>query len=419
MKLLVLTTSYPSGPDDYRGRFVHDVSAALARRGHGVTVLTPHPGGQACHCEAMDGVAVSRLSSLVASWSGLPTLFGRHGVVETLRREPWRVAEVAPAMARLAARAARQAIDFDMIISHWALPCGWLGAELSRLVDIPHVIVEHGGGIRLLNSLPGGRLAASRILGGTALLHCASHRIAEALLELLPPGQRSDMAARTVVQPMPAGHGEVTPTVARLYRLPRRVLFVGRFVPGKGVNHLLHSLAGTESLRLTMVGDGPGLRQAMDFVGAAGLEARVDFLGEVGTDALPTVFAGHDVLVVPSAPHRGGRADLLEGVPRVLLQGMAAGLVPVVTEVGGMPGVVHSERCGLVVPPGDPTALGEALMRLEQDVGLCRRFARQARRTVLELSMDNLLARWVAALPGLAGAAGVAQREGVCYPERP
>lgn len=416
MKLLVLTTSYPSDPDDYRGRFAHDVSAALARCGHGVTVLTPHPGRKALECEAMDGVAVCRLSSPAAVWGGQPTLFGRHGVLETLRQEPWRVAELAPAMALLTARAASKAADCDLVISHWTIPCGLLGGEVARRQGLPHILIEHGGGIRLLRSLPGGRKAATRIMDRTTLLHCVSGKTAEAMLELLPPGSRGEAAVRTTVQPMPAVDEVLTRPVARLYRRPRRALFIGRFVPGKGVTHLLQALAGTRDMHLTMVGDGPGLRRAVQCAGAAGIEGRVHFLGEVGSSALPVVLAGHDVLVVPSAPHGKGRADLLEGGPRVLLQGMAAGLVPVVSAVGGMPEVVQHEINGLVVPPGDPAALGAALCRLEQGAGMCGSFARQARGLAAQLSMETLLAQWDRHIPGLKGGSSCGSKGGNVLP---
>jgi glycosyltransferase involved in cell wall biosynthesis len=52
-----------------------------------------------------------------------------------------------------------------------------------------------------------------------------------------------------------------------------------------------------------------------------------------------------------------------EGLPIALLEAMASGVAPVATRVGGIPEVITDGRDGLLVDPGDPTALAAALAR--------------------------------------------------------
>ena len=137
------------------------------------------------------------------------------------------------------------------------------------------------------------------------------------------------------------------------------LVVVARLTAEKGVDVLLRALAADVGVRgLLVVGDGPerGRLEAL----AARTRTAVRFCG-YRADPWPFIAAA-DVLVQPSRS---------EGLPFALLDGMAHGLPVVATGVGGMPAAV--DGCGLVVPPDDPAALGDALRRLVSDRLACRR----------------------------------------------
>jgi len=60
-------------------------------------------------------------------------------------------------------------------------------------------------------------------------------------------------------------------------------------------------------------------------------------------------------------------SSLREGFPLVLIEAMALGIPIVSTAVGGIPELVDDGETGLLVPPRDPAALGEALLALLDD----------------------------------------------------
>jgi glycosyltransferase involved in cell wall biosynthesis len=114
-----------------------------------------------------------------------------------------------------------------------------------------------------------------------------------------------------------------------------------------------------------------------------GIRERVRFLG-YRADARALVGL-MDVLAVPS---------LTEGSPLIVLEAMAAGVPVVASAVGGIPDQVRHGEEGLLVPPDDPGALGDALGGLLQDPARAHRLGEAGRRrTENEFSHDALVRR--------------------------
>jgi glycosyltransferase involved in cell wall biosynthesis len=103
-------------------------------------------------------------------------------------------------------------------------------------------------------------------------------------------------------------------------------------------------------------------------------------LGPRAPEEVRNSYGGSDVVVVPSVPTR----DFLEPWGLVVNEAFHQGK-PVIatTAVGAVAGgLVRHERNGLVVPPGDPDALGAALRRLHDDPDLRRRLGEAAHEDV-------------------------------------
>jgi glycosyltransferase involved in cell wall biosynthesis len=160
------------------------------------------------------------------------------------------------------------------------------------------------------------------------------------------------------------------------------VVCVAKMLEQKGHRHLVDAMLAPPlreaPLHVALVGDGP-LREAIRARARdAGVLGRLHLLGN--RSDVPSVLAAADAFVLPS---------LWEGLPMALLEAMAAGLPVVATSVAGTRQVVEDERHGLLVPPGDPSALAVALNRVVRDPALRTRLGKAARNHVrAEFSVD-------------------------------
>src|SRR5262249_51385632 len=153
-----------------------------------------------------------------------------------------------------------------------------------------------------------------------------------------------------------ADPGEQDRLAALFATPPRRIVgAAGRFSPEKGFDILLQAAEVVcrrdSSVGFAIFGDG-SLRPRLEAeLAALRLNGRVILPGF--RRDLDAVLPCLDVLVLPS---------YTEGLPNVVLEAFAAGVPVVATAVGGTPELVRQDVNGLLVPPGDPSALTGALV---------------------------------------------------------
>jgi glycosyltransferase involved in cell wall biosynthesis len=135
---------------------------------------------------------------------------------------------------------------------------------------------------------------------------------------------------------------------------------VARLAPQKGVREFLHAsrllCSRHPTVRAVLVGSGPLWEEAERLHAELGLGDRLLLVGEV--PSAREIMAALDVLVVSS---------ISEGSSVVAMEAMALSKPVVATSVGGIPEVVADGETGLLVPPGDPAALAEAVLGLLAD----------------------------------------------------
>jgi len=164
-----------------------------------------------------------------------------------------------------------------------------------------------------------------------------------------------------------------------------RVVYIGRFVPKKGLDTLVEACAllrgrGLEvSCHLYGRGELEGALRAR--IAAGGLTGAVVLEAPVPNERIYSLMNRDDVFVCPSRYMPDGERD---GIPVTLIEAMAAGITVVSTPVSGIPELIEDGANGYLVPPDDSVALADVLAALLGSEARRAAVADAARRTVAE-----------------------------------
>ena len=362
---LVLTSSFPRFAGDYAGGFVLEAAQWLARSGP-VTVLAPHdrnvdPGYRP------DGLSVLRFAPRYHARPGpFYGLGGPENLSDPIRRleAPYGLAAMFAAARPLAGRAKR-------IVSHWMVPAGLVGAACCD-GGCQQQLVVHGGGWHLLQKSRAGRALARWILRRSGDVVAVAACLKRELLSLFVGGEFAEMARRIRVVPMGLHVGRYRPEGDMKLRQAERprIMAVGRLVPIKGFDRLIAAMDDLDAT-LWVIGDGSERRRLRAMCADRHIPHR--FWGRVSAGALIDLYRRADIVALTSRP-LGGR---VEGTPRVLLEGMAAGCAMAATATGGIGDVLRHGENGLL-DDGDPAALRGNLMRLLDSEALRGELGRRA-----------------------------------------
>lgn len=178
-------------------------------------------------------------------------------------------------------------------------------------------------------------------------------------------------------------------------RIPKRreALFVGRVLPHKGVNDLV-SAAGAD-IPVRILGPTPHERFLRDVLALAAGKP-VTFSPACGDAELVDAYRAAACIVLPSVYRTiyGDETRVPELLGQTLLEGMACGLPAICTDVASMPEIVEHGVTGFVVPPNNPTALGERLRWLLDHPETAQRMGAAGRQRARErFSWDAVVER--------------------------
>jgi glycosyltransferase involved in cell wall biosynthesis len=344
--LCLITSSYPTAPDDLALPFLPQFASALAGRGHRVTVLAPDrrpvaDGRVAVREPFGDGPRADVAASPRVIW--FPWLGGRRPVVSLGRARPTDLAIAAHLhAAAYAAAAALQARDpIDHVLALFALPAGAVAGALAVSHGLPYSVWALGSDVLVLGRHQPLRAVVAAVLAGASRRFADGYALADEVVALCGRDCLFLPSARELPSAAPAP----------LDRTRRNLLFLGRLEPVKGVDLLLAAFARLApehpDLDLHLVGEG-----SLASLAAGGPAGRVHLHRPVGPAGVAGYLAAADALVLPSRS---------ESIPTTLLEAAAAGLPVVASAVGDVARVVGDFGLGQTVPPDDPVALTEAL----------------------------------------------------------
>ncbi len=285
----------------------------------------------------------------------------------------------------------------DVLHTH-SSKAGVLGRIAASVTRVPVAHTVHGWSF----AAPGRRGRPERVVAaGVALIERLLALLSDALVVVTPLDIDQGLANRIgrrdqyrlirsgVELDRPrAGHQRRDELRAELGIGDRFVVgTVGRLAAQKDLGTLLDAFgaaAGRDAdfardAILVIVGDGPDRRQLEHRAEEAGIGARAVFLGQ-RSDAAELI-AAFDAFALTSR---------WEGLPRTIVEAMAASVPVVATSVGGVAELVRDGETGILVAPGATNAIASALRRLYHDPDLARSLATRAAAEVDAFSAQRM-----------------------------
>ncbi|UCD88940.1 MAG: glycosyltransferase [Desulfobacterales bacterium] len=318
--------------------YVREVAQVLGRLGHCIDIFTQHnPGQQDPVIDLYDNVRLIHLSG---------------GANENIAKSE--LYEYLPNLLfDLKAFQNRQRVTYDVIHSHYWLS-GVLGAMIQEWWHVPHFVTYHTIGVVKNRVSPTEKESEVRLANEKTLADVCDGIVVPSANEKEYLIQYYD-ALQDKIWVIPCGVNleRFKPMAKAAARRQLAfsneaiiVLYVGRYSPVKGLDHLFKALSylkHLDQLRLVLVGgDGEHSRMYEHLQSVAkglNIQDRLVFAGRVHQKILPVYYSAADVFVVPSH---------YESFGLVTLEALACGTPVVATPVGAMKTIIQDGVSGYV-----------------------------------------------------------------------
>ena len=168
------------------------------------------------------------------------------------------------------------------------------------------------------------------------------------------------------------------PTRPKERREECQILYAGSLYPLKGVHDLIRAIAyarkrGSKA-HLTIVGEGQQKEALTALARALGIEEHVKFEGFAPYSNMPQYYERSDIFCFPTLGEPFGKA---------VIEAMACGKPVIATNAGGPAEIIQDKVDGILVPPSNPEAIAQQIIRLIEDKNERRRLGERARETAV------------------------------------
>lgn len=376
LKVLMVTTSFPVGPNRASGIFVKRLADSMSAQ-IDLTVLTPSAVDL---LEARFDYQVKCFRYAPYKWQILAHQPG--GIVVALKSHPWLVLLLPVFLLALFFSVIIHGKKVDVIHANWS-STGFIAGIAAKIIGKPVITTLRGSDVRSIEESALSRFIMEQTFRFSRLIVTVSETIAQDLSRLWSD-QREKLCA--------IANGVSDDLLSIQHRSKNDSLIVstiGSLIPRKDIATIIRAFQMIEGdVQLRIIGEGIE-RTALESVSQQ-LEVsnRVVFVGALPPEAISEELAITDIFVLSS---------YFEGRPNVVLEAMAAGCAIVTTDLPGVRELLEKDINGLFFQPGDAEALAKHLKSLLSSEKRRRQLGREARSRIIEMGLtwSNCGARYI------------------------
>jgi teichuronic acid biosynthesis glycosyltransferase TuaC len=261
----------------------------------------------------------------------------------------------------------------DVIIGYNVYPEGFGAVAAARELGIPVVIGALGSDV-LRNRNYFARELIAWTIGNASIVIAVSDDLRERVMQWgVPPEKCLTIHNGCDFDIFRPASRETARVELNLDPTAEVVVFIGRFVPLKGLRELFEAAAilrtSRPHLHVVCIGEGPLDQELRKRASQPDLAGHVSFAGVANPHEISRWLAASNVFCLPSYS---------EGCPNVVIEALSCGRPVVASNVGGIPELLDS-RCGILVPPKNAQQLAQGLSRAldypwnQEEIATCSR----------------------------------------------
>lgn len=347
--ILFLTNAYPDFDGSYRGHFIKEIANHLQKEGYQITVVTPKIYQKSRYLEKEKGMRIYRFPFFANN-----KLLIEYKKVPYLKMILYYVSGILLTFFVMLKHRCR------LIHVHWAIPTGLIGVFVGPLLKRPLIVTIHGSDFRMAME---NRPLLERIF----LYVCKKARHITCVSEV----QKRELEGRGIegkrISVFPMCADEDFLEVGRRRRVvsekrPFTILSNRNLLPFYNVSQLIRAipiiLKENPTLRFLIAGDGPERENLENEVNRLNVNTSVQFLGLVPHEEMANLLTEADIYVSTS---------LYDGTSVSLLEAMACGTFPIVTDIPSNQEWISDGENGFLIPVGDEAALARKIVEATKD----------------------------------------------------
>jgi len=266
--------------------------------------------------------------------------------------------------------------DYDLIHAWFGFPCGLM----ARTFDIPYIVALRGSDVPGYND---------RFSKQYVLLRPVLKNVWKNAKKVIPNSKGlKNLAQETMpieMEVIPNGINTQDFTMEYNYdREKLQVLCVSRLVSRKRISDVIRAIKDTDSVELTVIGEGQQKEKLEELSRNLNLESRVKFLGYVPHERISHNYRKSDIFVL---------ASLNEGMSNTILEAMASGLPIITTQTGGTDELIGEN--GEIVQKRKPSAIREKILEYKNNPGKLKEESRISRKRAEEMSWKSIAKQYI------------------------
>ena len=380
-KLLVIATTFPRWENDKEATFVKDLCKEQSKDFE-VHVLVPHYKNLKLR-EKVDNLYIHRFVYFFPRYQKLA--YG--GILPNIKKNRLLIFQAPFLFISMLFNTMKiiKKEKIRIIHAHWFFPQGLIAAICNKYLKTKSVVTIHAGCVTgLSNILVLKRWISDFTVKNTDVIISVSNFGKELLESMVSKKIKEIVKKKTKIIPMGVYTKDFKIKInknqlKKKYKIKQKtiILFLGRLAEKKGVKYLIKALPliKNKDYILLIGGDGPLKKELQVLIDKHKLKDKVKFLGYItGKEKINFILLS-DILAIPSIITKEGDT---EGLQVTIMEGTAAGLPIITTNVGGIKDIIKNNQNGILIQEKNPKQIAEKIDYLINNKKFAQKISRNA-----------------------------------------